>query len=107
MHGFEVEADRSGITPLRHLRDDVVSVLGLGDVIVVVVAVAAIMGRQRSRRIRVGRSVPLSGGEGGQEVFFLIITWSRWVVVREAYKYHEAFDMMKWEMIQKRISFRR
>jgi hypothetical protein len=84
MHGFEVEADRSGITPLRHLRDDVISVLGLGGSIGVVVAAAAIMGRQRSRRIRVGRSVPLPGGERGQEVFFLIITRSCRVVVREA-----------------------
>lgn len=99
MHGFEVEADRSGITPLRHLRDDVISVLGLGDVIVIVDA--AIMGRQRTRRIRIGRSVPLPGGERGEEVFFLIITRSRRVVVREACR-SGSIDIESHELVQKR-----
>lgn len=104
MHGFEVEADRSGITPLRHLRDDVISVLVLGDVIVVTVD-AAVMGRQRTRRIRVERSVPLPGGERGQEVFFLIITWSRRVVVRETCRMG-SIDMMKYKVIRMGSAFK-
>jgi hypothetical protein len=99
MHGFEVEADRSGITPLRHLRDDIISVLGLGDSIVVVDA--AIMGRQRTRRIRVGRSVPLPGGERGEEVFFLIITRSRWVVIRKACRMGSIDMMYEWDQLSK------
>jgi hypothetical protein len=101
MHGFEVEADRSGITPLRHLRDDVISVLGLGGSIGVVVAAAAIMGRQRTRRIRVGRSVPLPGGERGEEVFFLIITRSRWVVIRKACRMGSIDMMYEWDQLSK------